>query len=158
MSCLANNKRVLVCQALLFHPASSSFIQPRINRKPYPLYWASGGDGGYHNKPAMGQHQIGIGRGRREGNEETLRHLVGWCWQARSVIRLTKIQESVAQRRDGPGIMKLGASAFDCMTWNKQKQIDFGETIQATLKNSMCHNTKLCCCPVMQYCRSPSQT
>lgn len=53
MSCLANNKRVWVRQALLSNPASSSFIQPSINRKPYPLYWGWGMD---NNKAGMGQH------------------------------------------------------------------------------------------------------
>lgn len=51
MSCLANNKRVWVRRALLSHTASSSFIQPSINRKPYPLYWGWGMD---NNKPRDG--------------------------------------------------------------------------------------------------------
>lgn len=64
MSCLANDKRVWVRRALLSHPASSSFIQPSINRKPYPLYWGWGMD---NNKAAMGQDQIGTGRGEEKG-------------------------------------------------------------------------------------------
>ena len=65
MSCLANNKSVWVRRALL--SASSSFIQPSINHKPYPLYSGWGKD---NNKP--GGHIVILGeRGKQEAKGNT---------------------------------------------------------------------------------------